>query len=300
VPGVRYESGVATGSEVTIHYDPMLAKVIAHAPTRSEAARKLAWALRRTRVHGVRTNVPFLVRVLEHPEFLAGNLSTHFIADHLSGALERGPADLAMDRAHALAAALWLQARRRAETPVLRTIPSGWRNSPSQMQEVRFASGTDVIDVQYRIRPRGAVDAIVDGTASEVLIHATDDDGIALEVDGIHRRYRLVTTDPVHYVSSPLGSSDLHEIPRFPEAEREEVHGGCLAPMPGRILAVRVEPGTAVDKGAVLVVLEAMKMEHEVTAPETGTVQEILVTVGQQVEAGDVLVVVGSEPSGAD
>jgi len=300
VPGVRYESGVATGSEVTIHYDPMLAKVIAHAPTRSEAARKLAWALRRTRVHGVRTNVPFLVRVLEHPEFLAGNLSTHFIADHLSGALERGPADLAVDRAHALAAALWLQARRRAETPVLHTIPSGWRNSPSQMQEVRFASGTDVIDVQYRIRPRGAVDAIVDGTASEVLIHATDDDGIALEVDGIHRRYRLVTTDPVHYVSSPLGSSDLHEIPRFPEAEREEVHGGCLAPMPGRILAVRVEPGTAVDKGAVLVVLEAMKMEHEVTAPETGTVQEILVTVGQQVEAGDVLVVVGSEPSGAD
>jgi len=299
IPGVRYESGVATGAEVTIHYDPMLAKVIARASSRAEAARRLAWALRRTRVHGVQTNVPFLIRVLEHPEFLAGNLSTHFIADHLGGSGERAEADVAVGRVHALAAALWLQAHRRAQAPVLATIPSGWRNNPSQMQDVRFTAGTDTVEVEYRVRGRGAVDARVDGVEHQALIHAADADGIALEVDGVHRRYRLVSRDPVHYVSSALGSSTFHEVPRFPLAEREDVHGGCRAPMPGRILAVRVQPGATVEKGAVLVVLEAMKMEHEVTAAEAGTVQDVLVTQGQQVEAGDVLVVVGDVPADA-
>ncbi|MCK6554384.1 ATP-grasp domain-containing protein [Candidatus Binatia bacterium] len=299
IAGVRYESGVATGSQVTIHYDPMLAKVIACAPSRTEAARRLVWALRRTRVHGVQTNIPFLIRSLEHPEFLAGNLSTHFIGDHLGTGGERTAEDLAMDRSHALAAALWLQARRRARAPVLATIPSGWRNNPSQMQEVRFTAGPDVAAVEYRLRAHGAVEARVDGTEHQVIVHSTDDDGIAMEVDGLHRRYRVVSRELTHYVSSALGSSTLHELARFPVAEREEVHGGCRAPMPGRILVVRVEPGAVVEKGAVLVVLEAMKMEHEVTAPETGTVQEVMVAPGQQVEAGDILVVVGSGTAAA-
>jgi biotin carboxyl carrier protein len=102
----------------------------------------------------------------------------------------------------------------------------------------------------------------------------------------------LATLHDIHYAHSVLGASELHEVPRFPSPVREEVHGGCLAPMPGKILAVRIEPGQSVKKGETLVILEAMKMEHEVVAPHDGVVREVLVEVGQQVDTGAVLVVI--------
>jgi acetyl-CoA carboxylase biotin carboxylase subunit len=298
MPGVRYESGVETGSEVTIHYDPMLAKVIAHAPTRVEAAGLLARALRETRVHGVKTNLPVLLEVLGHPEFLAGRIDTHFIADHLVLAPEPTAAERETDRVHAVAAALWLEERRRAAAPVLRGIPSGWRNNPSTMQEVVFASGARTVAVGYRVHSPADIEVRVDSETRRAAVLGWSDQHLALALDGVRRTYRIAAHGDVRYVSSPLGTSDLHERPRFPPPAREEVHGGCLAPMPGKILQVRVVPGQAVEKGAALVVLEAMKMEHEVTAPHDAFVREVRVEVGQQVEAGAVLVILDAEPAG--
>jgi len=288
--GVRYESGVETGSEVTIHYDPMLAKVIAHAPTRTEAAQRLARALDALRVHGVYTNVALLRDILRHPEFLAGNLSTHFIADHLRLDAQR-PGQQAADRLHAIAAALWLQARRRQHAPVLRGIPSGWRNNPSQMQQIRFTSGEATVDVQYRVRSADHVDVVIDGVSHRAAILSWDDTQLALVLDDVRRACTLVTHQDLHYVHSCLGTSTLREVPRFPPLARAEIHGGCHAPMPGKILAIRVDAGQTVQKGQVLVIVEAMKMEHEVTAPHDGVVRQLSVEVGQQVDAGDVLVV---------
>src|SRR5262249_37476187 len=134
-PGVRWDSGVTAGSDVTIHYDPMLAKVIAYAPTRAEAARRLARALEQSRILGVRTNQELLTRVLRHPVFLSGNLDTHFLERHAD--LVSAPPPLAAARAHALAAALWAQAERRRTATVQRSIPSGWRNNPSQLQTTK-------------------------------------------------------------------------------------------------------------------------------------------------------------------
>src|SRR5262249_43601676 len=146
-PGIRWESGVETGSAVTIHYDPMLAKVIAHAPTRAEALARLAGALAATRAHGVRTNNPGLLDVLRHPEFVAGRFDTHFIGTHVIPTRAPTEAERDADRVHAVAAALWAQARRRAEAPVLRGVPSGWRNNPSQPQRATFRIGEESVGV---------------------------------------------------------------------------------------------------------------------------------------------------------
>ncbi|MFN8545256.1 MAG: acetyl-CoA carboxylase biotin carboxylase subunit [Candidatus Binatia bacterium] len=294
-PGIRWDSGVRTGSEVSIHYDPMLAKVIAHAPTRTEAARRLARALDRTRVLGVRTNVPLLTEVLRHPAFLAGHLDTHFLATHLQLGRARTPAEAETDRVHAVAAALWQQARRRAEAPVQRALPSGWRNNPSQLEAVRFTSDETSIAVGYRMRPGGAAEVTVDGIAREARIVDWSDAHLDLVLDDVRRTYRIATHGDVVGVASPLGTSELNEIPRFPPPAREEVRGGCLAPMPGKVLQIRVLPGEQVEKGAVLAVLEAMKMEHEVVAPHAGVVQAVPVEPGQQVDAGTVLVILEEE-----
>ncbi|MBI1748455.1 MAG: acetyl-CoA carboxylase biotin carboxylase subunit [Acidobacteria bacterium] len=295
LPGIRYESGVETGSEITIHYDPLLAKVIAYAPTRMEAAQQLAGALAEMSVHGVRTNLPLLIEVLRHKEFLAGRLDTHFIDKHLSLGGPPTPDQEEADRVHAIAAALWLQERRRALAPVLRGIPSGWRNNPSQMQEVVFTGGGAKIQVMYCVHTRNDIEVALDGRTSRTAILAWDDRHVALVLDGTRRTYKLVSHRQTHYVHSPLGTSEFVEALRFPPPAPAQVQGGCHAPMPGKILSVRVAPGEHVRKGTGLVVLEAMKMEHEVLAPHAGKVREVPAQVGQQVEAGAVLVVIEEE-----
>ena len=300
LPGIRYESGVETGSEVTIHYDPMLAKVVAHAADRRQAARVLARALSELRVHGVRTNLSLLIDVLRHPEFLAGNLDTHFIATHLQLDRARTAAQVDADRVHAVAVALWLQVQRRARAAVLPDIPSGWRNNPSAMQVIAFASNDTVLHVAYRVHTPSNIEVVVDGGRHQAAIRSWDDRHIALVCDDVRRTFRLAAHGDVYYVHSSLGRSELREAPRFPVAEREHVAGGCEAPMPGKILAVHVEVGQTVTKGQALAVLEAMKMEHEVTAPHDGLVREIRVEAGQQVDAGTVLVVIDDVSSEED
>jgi acetyl/propionyl-CoA carboxylase alpha subunit len=268
----------------------MLAKVIAHAPARAEAAHLLAKALAGMRVHGVRTNLRLLIGVLRHPEFLAGNLGTHFIATHLPPTRGRTPADDTVDGVHAVAVTLWQQEQRRRHAPVLRSIPSGWRNNPSQMQVHAFSSGEAAIRVEYSMRTGGHADVVVGGTRREVGILGCDDSSITMVLDDVRRTYRIVCQGDVAHVHSALGASELHAVPRFPPPVREEVRGGCHSPMPGRILSVRVNPGQAVQKGDLLVIVEAMKMEHEVVAPYEGTVQSVSVEEGQQVDAGAVLV----------
>ncbi len=233
----------------SIHYDPMLAKVIAHAPTRAEALARLARALATTRVHGVRTNVPVLLDVLRHPEFAAGRFDTHFIGTHVVPSREPTAAERDADRVHAVAAALWLQERRRAEAPVLRGLPSGWRNNPSQPQTVSFRSGEATIAVAYRVRTPARIEVTVDGAPHEASVLGWGADHVAILLDGVRRACRVATRDDVHWVQSALGSSELHEVPRFPPPASEEAHGGCLAPMPGRILAIRVRPGRPRDQG---------------------------------------------------
>jgi acetyl/propionyl-CoA carboxylase alpha subunit len=293
LPGIRVDSGVRSGSEVSVYYDPMLAKVIAHAPTREQAARLLARALAESRLHGVVTNRDLLVGILREQEFLDGRIDTGYLTRHDPAVLIAGAAD--GGRLHALAVALADQARRRAEAPALSSSPSGWRNVPNGPQQVSYQAGERVLPVEYRIRG-DLVQASVDGAEfAPVLLHACAADRVDLQVDGVRRQVSIDRDGAVRYVDSALGASTLTELPRFPgSGENTETVGSLTAPIPGTVVRTEARPGDPVRAGQLLVVLEAMKMEHAVRAPRDGTLTDLLVSVGQAVDRGTVLVILDS------
>ncbi|HZG91262.1 MAG TPA: biotin carboxylase N-terminal domain-containing protein [Pseudonocardia sp.] len=287
LPGVRVDAGVADGSVVGPHYDPMLAKVIAHGRTRGEAARTLARALARAEIHGVTTNRDLLVGVLREPDFLAGRTDTGYLARHDPAALGAAP-DGAV---HAAAAALAAQAGNRAAARVLAGMPSGWRNVGGTPQRVAYALGERTVEVTYAFR-RSGPDVAVDGEPLAVRLLRAAPDGVELEVDGVRRAYAVHRVAGWSFVDGPDGSVALAEVPRFADPNAVAHAGSLLAPMPGGVVRVLVAEGDRVTAGQPLVVLEAMKMEHTVAAPVDGVVSGIAVTPGDEVLAGRVLAVV--------
>ncbi|MFE3501994.1 biotin carboxylase N-terminal domain-containing protein [Kitasatospora sp. NPDC059160] len=279
---LRLDSGVAAGSEISPHYDAMLAKVIVRAPTRAAAARKLADALARARIHGPSTNRELLVRALRHPAFLAGRLHTGFLAEHSAELL--APDTRSTGRA-ALAAALADAAARGT------ALPSGWRNLPSQPQSKRYGAPDGVEwEVRYR-RTRGGLEAVDHPDVELVEAEA----GFVLLREGeVQRRYDVARYGDRVYVDSPTASTALTALPRFPDPTAQRDPGALLAPMPGTVLRTTAAVGDTVTTGQPLLVLEAMKMEHRVTAPADGTLVDLRVTPGQQVRLGALLAVVKS------
>jgi propionyl-CoA carboxylase alpha chain len=282
--GTRLHSGFVSGSEVSTHYDAMLAKVIAWGPDRETAFRSLAGLLERSRIHGLVTNRDLLVRLLRDEKVLAGEVSTDFLGSYdLAGE----PADL---RGPAVAAALALAERDRAARVVQRAIPVAWRNVVSQPQRTVLATaGGEELTVEWF----GGRDGYrVDGFD----VVEAGPDQVVLAVDGVRSTYAVAGGDDQVHVDSGLGSASFRVVPRFVDPAEQVSAGSLLAPMPGTVIAVQVEDGSAVESGQTLLVLEAMKMQHSINAPGDGTVQ-VAVSVGQQVAAGDVLAVVSTDPS---
>lgn len=265
VPGdVRLDSGVEDGSVVSVHYDPMLAKVIAYAPTRSAAARKLATALASAQIHGLITNRALLVDILSSEAFLRGDTHTGFLTEHdFTRTVDPQP--------FALAAALAQAAGRR-----IGNLPLGWRNVRSQRPTAKFLFGDELVEVEYD--PQQATSDVV-----------------TLDLDGVRTPFHVARYGDLVEVDSPRGSVSLQVVPRFPEPETKLAPGATVAPMPGTVVRVSVRQGDVVEAGAELLVLEAMKMEHRVLANNAGTVTELLVEQAQQVNAGDVLAVVAEK-----
>jgi propionyl-CoA carboxylase alpha chain len=283
--GVRVDTGVESGSEISPFYDPMIAKVIAHGATREEAARRLADALARAEVQGTVTNRDFLVRVLRHEDFLAGRADTAFLdradAADLAAPL-LGPEET---RIAALAAALAGAAARRGEARVLATLPSGWRNNPAGPQTARFATAHDAeLEVAYRFDRTGTQLAEPEG----IVLHRVTPTTVDLTAAGLRRTYR-VGPDAV---ATADGEAPLRELPRFTDPAAALTAGSLTSPMPGTVLRVLSEVGATVTAGTPLLVLEAMKMEHEIVAPADGAVTELPVAAGDQVAAGQVLAVI--------
>ena len=294
-PGCRWDSGVEAGSVAGLEFDPMLAKVIAHAPTRAEAALRLARALEHSRIRGVTTNRDFLVAALRHPEFLAGRTTTAFI-ERAGVPLARQPSQDEL-RVAAVATALTAQAETRAATPVLRTLPSGWRNSVMPPERAVYRHGPAALEVSYRRQRDGRFAIDVNGLGLAETPHMTasvrcaDAGWIDIEEGGRRHRRHVFRQGHQVWVQGPAGDVALAAVPRFPEAQRELAAGGLAAPMPGTVLAVHVSPGDPVSAGQLLMIMEAMKMEHRITAPHPGVVGAIGPRPGDQVAAGDVLVV---------
>ena len=293
--GIRLDSGIADGFAVSIHYDPMLAKVISYAPARPQAALVLADALARTHLHGLRTNRELLVNVLRHPAFLDGATDTAFFDTHGLAELSAPLADDATIRLSAIAAALADAAHNRATATVLGSIPSGWRNLASGYQVKTYRDEADHEHrVEYRFTRTGLVLAHDEPAR---LVSATPDEVVLADGDGVACSFAIARYGPDMYVDSARGPVHLVALARFPEPGSAVAKGSLVAPMPGNVIRLGAGVGDAVTAGQPLIWLEAMKMEHTITAPTDGVLAELNVNTGQQVEVGAVLARVESPES---
>ncbi|MFG2173779.1 acetyl/propionyl/methylcrotonyl-CoA carboxylase subunit alpha [Streptomyces niveus] len=284
-PRLRVDAGYGPGDSVGVHYDSMLAKVVAWAPTRADAVRLLADALRRARVHGPLTNRELLVRSLRHPEFTAGEADTGFYERHLD-ALTEGKDD--GGARHAAVAAALADAVRRGH-PV-----GGWRNLASQPQTKTYGDH----EVRYH-RTRDGF-RVEDDAVRAV---AVAPDRVSLEADGVLRHFDVTEYGGEHsgesvseyvYVDGPTASYRLRAHPRFTDPRTATAPGSLLAPMPGTVVRIAdgIGEGSAVTAGQPLVWLEAMKMEHRIVSPASGTLTVLHAVPGSQVEVGALLAVV--------
>lgn len=284
--GVRVDSAVETGSEVGIHYDAMIAKVIAHGADRTSAIRALDGALRRSRIHGLITNRDLLRAILADEEFVAGRVHTALLGERIDAWTAGAP-----DPSAAVIAAAVASAVNAARTSKVQgRIPTGYRNLPSQPRVRTFTleGREDELAVSYANK-RG--EFLVDGYA----VIAAEPDRVVLEQGGVRSTYEISLGDDCVDVDGPEGSFSFIPVPRFVDPSDVVAEGSLLAPMPAAVTQVSVELGQTVSKGDVIVVLEAMKMQHTITAPSDGVVAELDVSVGQQVESGAVLAVIETE-----
>ena len=287
--GVRFDSGIETGSRVGIEFDPMIAKVIAAAPTRREAVAKLARALSRTRIHGPRNNRDFLVQALRTREFLRGDTTTDFL-ERVSVSVQHEVTQ-AQGQSALIACAVESARMNRTAARVLRGLPGGWRNSPMPPMRMRFEIAGAEQTLEYRQGLNGHFVFTIEGEVRDVLVYESDEGEVDFAVDGVRSSWWVSRRDHVWFVQGPFGAVEAVELPRFPATAEQAVSGAARAPMPGKVLNIRVNPGDEVQAGDLLLTLEAMKMEHQITAPIDGRIAQLLVTAGEQVANGAILVV---------
>ena len=291
----RFDSGVESGSVIAVEFDPMIAKVIVHAPTRREAAARLARILETTQIQGLITNRDFLVTTLRHQSFLAGDTTTDFI-ERISPARTREVTSDDLAEA-SIAIAIESQARNHATARVLKTIPSGWRNTILPFEMIDFQHLDKDCHVEYRSRRDGKFRVRIGGSPDELLVtpYTCGNGLVDIDIDGRRVWYKVDRQGMQWYVHGSSGDLQITELPRYPVSGIDELAGGLTAPMPGAVLATEVNSGDKVSKGDLLLILEAMKMEHRITAPMDGIISELHVATGDQVENGQLLVTLNQE-----
>ena len=283
----RWDTGIEQGSVVGTDFDPMLAKVITKGKTRVDAANKLALALESLHIGGVTTNRDFLVASLRSKDFLKGNTTSDFIEKsnpQRAVVLEGSSLENATS-----AAALWIQGQNRENANILKEIPTGWRNSRLPRQKITLSYLDNEVEVNYKANRDGSF-AVNEETTAKVINWTPS--GIDIEIN-TSRFYSKITQDDDNIVvHGPWGDALFKILPRFTLPGSEVQAGGLIAPMPGKVIDLKVKVGSKVKKGDTLVILEAMKMEHQVKASEDGKVTKVLIKKDDQLENGALLMVV--------
>ncbi|MDB4073040.1 biotin/lipoyl-binding protein [Gammaproteobacteria bacterium] len=285
---IRWDSGVEQGYKVGTDFDPMLSKVIAWAPNRIDAINKLARGLEKAHFGGVKTNRDFLISCLRNESFINGNTTTDFIER------EKPKSELVLSENQifnaSAAIALWIAMGNRASDEVTDFMPSNWTNGRMPHQRIKLIILKNEIEIKYQLKRSGLFEVM--GTNCK--IHAVDESGIDIEV-GSHRFFAQVTrADDQILINMPFGDLDAVIVPRFLEPGNEVPEGGLVAPMPGKVIEVKVKKGDKVKAGDTLIIIEAMKMEHSIKATENGKVTKLMVSLNQQVDNGATLLVLDS------
>ncbi|MGH3959645.1 acetyl/propionyl/methylcrotonyl-CoA carboxylase subunit alpha [Mycobacterium sp.] len=283
--GVRVDSGLSVGTVVGSEYDPMLAKVIAHGADRQAALRALDRALADTAVLGVVTNVEFARFLLADPDVVAGRLDTGLLDRRAGEFVAARPSDRQFIAA---AADRWL---RRWPDPGadLWEVPSGWRIGAAVPVSIRLCAGDHIDHVHLAGSPAAAVARIEDGESHTLQAHLADRH-LAITLDGVRTEYTVATTGHQTWLAADGITAVFEEVLEAPVRPDDEQRGDAelTSPMPGSVVAVGVDDGAEVTAGTVVVTVEAMKMEHALTAPVDGVV-ELLVAAGDQVKVGQSL-----------
>tara|TARA_B100000214_G_scaffold368461_1_gene340055 strand:- start:441 stop:2231 length:1791 start_codon:yes stop_codon:yes gene_type:complete len=283
----RWDTGIEQGSVVGTDFDPMLAKVITKGKTRMDAANKLALALESLHIGGVTTNRDFLVASLRSEDFLNGKTTSDFIEKtnpQRAVILDGESLENALS-----AASLWIQGQNRENAAILREIPTGWRNSRLPGQKITFNYLGQDIEITYRSNRDGSF-TVNNGTTAKIIEWTPS--GIDIEVNNSRFFSKITRDSDSIVVHGPWGDALFKILPRFTLPGSEQQAGGLVAPMPGKVIDLKVKVGSKVKKGDTLVILEAMKMEHQVKASEDGKVTKVLIKKDDQLENGALLMVV--------
>ena len=285
-PLVRWDSGVETGSEITPNFDPMLAKIISYGETRVEAANKLALALENSHFGGLKTNRDYLISILRSDEFLKGDTTTDF----LEKAKIKDEIKLNEEEIYflAIAASMWIQGKNRYESEVLSNLSSGWNNARLPMQEIKLQFDDKPLTVKYK---NNREEIFTTDKNNSVKINSWDKNFIDVEIDNTRIRSKVTFDNELLLIQSKSGDVLFKILPKFETVKKVSIEGGLNAPMPGKVVEIKINKGAKIKKGDTLIILEAMKMEHKVLAPSDGKVKEILIHKDEQVENGATLVV---------
>ena len=304
--GVRVDDGIRTGSVVASHYDPLLAKVIAHGPTRDDALRRLRRALEETALLGLTSNLAYLRAIVDHPVFLdAGALSTRFLEEALDGWRPDFPPEEVSVVLAAVSLARWMRQNRAG--------PGYWRNNPGAPAPFRYRVGDETREVHLRPVPWQSgqftvafgpnqspctlasvgQDEFLPGQGAYGLTPAGQEGILPYELalDGVRRRGVLANKGDEWWSQTAAGPLRLTTLPLLPEPRRRaEAAGSLRAPLHGSVLAVLVAVGQQVEADQPLVKIEAMKMEYTIRAAAAGVVEAIYFAAGDTVEADALLV----------
>lgn len=301
---VRTDTGIRSGAAVSPNYDSLLAKVISFAHTRHDAARQLARALRSAQITGVDTNVNMLVATLGERDFLAADTPTAYLAEHPAVLTPTGP--MGDDRVALLLGAVFAAERRNREAdPHHGFAPSGFRNLRTLGQRQVWSDGVREHHVEYVVESRTAASVLLgpwptpddDGSVPDDVrrrvatrLLARSEDREVIEIDGVRHGVDVTPDGDTVRCRSTAGAVAFTLQPRFVEHATDVAGGGPVCPLPGTVIAVHVEAGQTVSGGDVLMVVEAMKMEHKITSAGAATVSEVRFAVGDRVDQGDLLV----------
>ncbi len=291
--GLRYDTGIESGSEISTYYDPMIAKVIGTGKNRTEAINRLRKGLQETVCTGFTTNKNFLIAILENEDFQKGDFDTHFLDKKFKYAGEQYPQETLDILTCALIHYRFLQ--RQQERTIAQGVPSGWRNNAYQPQKETYSYHGFEFPIAYTSKGSALEISFAEKNFTSYCPQSTVDsrpwtNPLTLEINGIRRNFFISQNGHQYFVQSPqLGQIVLNSVDRFPNPNEETVKGGYIAPMPGEIITVLVKPGDTIKSGDALLKMISMKMESTIEAHSDGEVEEVYVTDKQFVEAGTLL-----------
>ena len=290
VEGLRIETAIKSGSEISIHYDPMIAKVIIWDKSRSSAHRKMAYTLKHLKCLGLTTNQDFLLHLFEQPAIQKGDYDTHYIKNHFDvDSFNQNSGDQ-LELA-AIASTLLNWDERNQKRTLLRSLPSGWRSNRYAPQEVTYHLGEeDEIKVQYTSKSKNHFDFQIGENKRSVFLNEAAKPHLSFRVDGVQYQASIAQKEEQYFIHLPeTGNVTLNRKKRFPSKADAKVEGGYESPMPSQIVKVLVEAGQVVNADDALMIISSMKMENTITAEKEGTVEEVYAAEGQNVEAGFLL-----------